>query len=152
MLGTLEEDPRVKPPVTPGFEGFDRIVDTDELDALLDADARTRVDSLSLLRARLLDLVVGDTDRHRDQWDWAHDTKTGRFVAVPSDRDLAFVKFDGFFLKFARQDYPAARRLRGSLPEDPVARLAGAARRPPLPLGPRVGGLAAGGRRRCRRA
>jgi hypothetical protein len=106
MLGTLEEHPRVKPPVTPGFESFDGIVDTDELDELLDADARTRVDSQSLLRARLFDLVVGDTDRHRDQWHWAHDTKTGGYVAVPSDRDLAFVKFDGLFLKLARQESP----------------------------------------------
>ena len=105
MLGTLEEDPRVNAPVTPAFEAYDRIVDTDELDALLDGGG-ARVDSLSLLRARLLDLVVGDTDRHRNQWDWAHDTKTGLFVAVPSDRDLAFVKFDGFLLRFARQDNP----------------------------------------------
>ena len=50
--------------------------------------------------------MVGDTDRHRGQWDWAHDARTDRFVAVPSDRDLAFVKFDGFSLKFVRQDYP----------------------------------------------
>ena len=115
MLGTLEEDPRVKAPVTPGFEGFDRMVDTDELDGLLDGGS-ARVDSLSLLRARLLDLVVGDTDRHRNQWDWAHDMKTDRFVAVPSDRDLAFVKFDGFFLKFVRQDYPHLTDFEDSYP------------------------------------
>jgi len=105
MLGTLEENPSVKPPVTKGFEGFDRIVDTDELETLLDAGT-ARVDALRLLQARLLDLVIGDTDRHRNQWDWAHDTKTGRFVAVPSDRDLAFVKFDGFFMRFVRVDFP----------------------------------------------
>jgi len=115
MLGTLEEDPRVKAPVTPGFEDFDKIVDTDELDALLDGGS-ARVDSEALLRARLLDLVVGDTDRHRNQWDWAHDTKTGRFVAVPSDRDLAFVRFEGLFLKFARQDYPHLARFDESYP------------------------------------
>jgi hypothetical protein len=105
MLGMIEEKPRVKPPVTRGFEGFDRIVDTDELDTLLDG-GRARVDSARFLRARLLDLVIGDTDRHRDQWHWAHDPKTDRFVAVPSDRDLAFVKFDGLLLKAARGGNP----------------------------------------------
>ena len=59
MLGTLEEDPSVKAPVTPGFEGFTELVDTDELDELLDADSGARVDSRSFLRARLLDLLIG---------------------------------------------------------------------------------------------
>jgi hypothetical protein len=119
MLGTLEEAPSVKAPVTKGFEGFDRVVDTDELDTLLDAGT-ARVDSPSLLRARLFDLVIGDTDRHRNQWDWAHDPKTGRFVAVPSDRDLAFVKFDGFFMRFVRVDYPHLADFEDTYPR-PVA-------------------------------
>jgi hypothetical protein len=115
MLGTLEEDPRVEPPVTPGFEGFDRIVDTDELDALLDGGT-AHVDSTGLLRARLFDLVVGDTDRHRNQWDWARDAKTGRFVAVPSDRDLAFAKFGGLLLNVVRQDNPHLTRFEDRYP------------------------------------
>jgi hypothetical protein len=106
MLGALEEDSSVKPPVTPGFEGFTKLVDTDELDELLDADSRERLDSRSFLRARLLDLLIGDSDRHRKQWDWAKEAQTGRFVAVPTDRDLAFVRFDGLLLRFARPQVP----------------------------------------------
>lgn len=105
MLGTLEENPSVKSPVTPGFERFTKIVDTDELEELLDADSEERVDSRSLLRARLVDLVIGDSDRHRSQWDWARDAESGRFVAVPQDRDLAFVKFEGLLLKPVRQNW-----------------------------------------------
>ena len=45
MLGTLEEDPSVKAPVTPGFEGFTRLVDTEELQKLVDASAGERVDA-----------------------------------------------------------------------------------------------------------
>jgi hypothetical protein len=104
VLGTLEEDPRLEDPVTPGFERFDRLVDTDELDELLDGGAR--VDARALVYARLLDLVVGDTDRHRNQWHWGHDTQSGLYVPVPSDRDLAFVRFDGLLLKAARQVSP----------------------------------------------
>ncbi len=106
MLGMLEEKPSVKAPVTPGFERYSRILDTDELEELLDSGSRERVDARLLLRARLLDVVVGDTDRHRGQWDWALDAESGRFVPVPVDRDLAFVKFQGLALAMVRQDLP----------------------------------------------
>jgi hypothetical protein len=106
MLGTLEEDPSVEDPVTPGFAGFSRLVDTEELHKVLDADARERVDARAYLRARLLDLVVGDYDRHKDQWDWAKDGRSGRWLPVPKDRDLAFVKFDGVVLDAIRGNVP----------------------------------------------
>jgi len=127
MLGALAEEVSVKPPVTPGFEGYTRIVDTDELDALLDADPDVRVDSRAFLRARLLDLLVGDSDRHRGQWDWARDAETGRFVAVPKDRDLAFVKFDGLLPRLARQDVLHVVDFEADYP--PIVHLAWQARR-----------------------
>ena len=102
MLGSLEEDVSIKPPVTPGFSGFDRLVDTDELEQILDADSGERVDSEAFLRARLFDILIGDSDRHRGQWDWARDARTGRFVPVPTDRDLAFVRFNGLIVPFVR--------------------------------------------------
>jgi hypothetical protein len=103
MLGTIEERPRVEPPVTPGFAGYTKLVDTDELEKLLDADPRERVDSQAFLRARLFDVLIGDYDRHRDQWDWARDARSGRWVPVPRDRDVAFVKFDGLVMDVARR-------------------------------------------------
>jgi hypothetical protein len=106
MLGTLEEHPSVKPPVTPGFSDYTRIVDTEELEKVMDADARERVDARALLRARLLDVLIGDYDRHRDQWDWAKDSRSGLWVPVPKDRDLAFVRFDGLVLDVIRGSVP----------------------------------------------
>jgi hypothetical protein len=106
MLGTLEEHPSVKPPVTPGFSDYTRIVDTEELEKVMDADARERVDARALLRARLLDVLIGDYDRHRDQWDWAKDSRSGLWVPVPKDRDLAFVRFDGVLLDIIRGSVP----------------------------------------------
>jgi hypothetical protein len=118
MLGTLEEVPSVDPPVTPGFSGFTRIVENDELEEALDANSRHRVDSRSFLRARLFDMFIGDSDRHPHQWDWALSARTGRWAAVPTDRDLAFVRFDGCLLGLVRpqaphlvafdEEYPAA--------------------------------------------
>ncbi len=48
-------------------------------------------DSASFLRARLLDIYIGDWDRHGDQWRAASiKTPYGkRFIAVPRDRDQA---------------------------------------------------------------
>ncbi|MBL0131059.1 MAG: metallophosphoesterase [Chitinophagaceae bacterium] len=44
------------------------------------------------LRARLLDIVTGDFDRHLDQWRWGtSDTGKGKiFYPIPRDRDQAF--------------------------------------------------------------
>ena len=106
MMGTLGEVPSVEPPVTPGFSGFTDIVETDDLEERMDADSGVRVDSRAFLRARLLDVLLGDSDRHQKQWDWARDAQTGRYVPVPSDRDLAFVRFNGLIVPFVRPRVP----------------------------------------------
>ena len=44
-----------------------------------------------LLRARLLDMLIGDWDRHDDQWRWvAFEEGKHDFKAIPRDRDQAF--------------------------------------------------------------
>lgn len=60
-----------------------------------------RADQLATLRARLLDIVVGDFDRHFDQWKWAtDDTGKGKlYYPIPRDRDQAFFYSDGALLK-----------------------------------------------------
>jgi hypothetical protein len=108
MLGMLEEDPQTKAPVTPGFERFSELLETQELWERMDKDAGERLDDRAFLRARLFDLLIGDYDRHKDQWDFAKDRTTGLWVPVPKDRDLAFVRFDGLMLDLVR---PSAPRL-----------------------------------------
>jgi hypothetical protein len=49
---------------------------------------------------------VRDPDRHQLQWDWARSAATGRWVTVPKDRDLAFVRFDGLLVHFVRSQMP----------------------------------------------
>jgi hypothetical protein len=54
-----------------------------------------------VLRARLLDMLIGDWDRHSDQWRWA-ERKEGKqtyFYPIPRDRDQAYFYSDGIFVR-----------------------------------------------------
>jgi hypothetical protein len=106
MFGMLEEKPRVEPPVTPGFSRFERVIESEELHKLIDSDARERVDARAFLKARLVDMLVGDYDRHDEQWYWGKDKTSGRWIAVPKDRDLSFVQFDGLAMTLFRPSEP----------------------------------------------
>ncbi|MBZ4189246.1 BamA/TamA family outer membrane protein [Niabella beijingensis] len=55
-------------------------------------DNDNTVDTATYFRARLVDLLIGDWDRHEDQWRWAYDKKKKdrRYVPVPRDRDQVF--------------------------------------------------------------
>lgn len=50
------------------------------------------------LRARLLDFVIGDWDRHEDNWRWGDEKKSGvtTYIPIPRDRDKVFYKTSGF--------------------------------------------------------
>ncbi|MEX2567683.1 MAG: BamA/TamA family outer membrane protein [Cyclobacteriaceae bacterium] len=60
-----------------------------------------------VLRARVLDLLIGDWDRHDDQWTWVGvETKKGReYLPVPRDRDQAFFVNEGLIPKIASKDW-----------------------------------------------
>ena len=64
-------------------------------------DNDTRADQKLMLRARMLDFVLGDWDRHEDNWRWQEkkDKEKGEtlYVPVPKDRDKVFYKTSGAF-------------------------------------------------------
>ncbi|KAA9040651.1 BamA/TamA family outer membrane protein [Ginsengibacter hankyongi] len=64
-------------------------------------DSKNHMDQESVLRARLLDMMIGDWDRHFDQWRFGTtDTGVGKlYYPVPRDRDQAFFYSDGLFIK-----------------------------------------------------
>lgn len=70
----------------------------------LDEDNDNTYDGASLLRARALDIMVGDWDRHEDQWRWYPEKseKIKKYVAVPRDRDMVFYGTDGFIQRYAQ--------------------------------------------------
>ncbi len=65
----------------------------------LTKDNDNSFDSRMFLRARLLDIYLGDWDRHGDQWRFV-DTQHGKgkhYIPVPRDRDQVFYTNQGFF-------------------------------------------------------
>ena len=104
-LGTIEER---QTDDGQGFAGATKIVSTDELFERLEQDQDERVDARAFLAARLVDLFLGDWDRHQDQWRWARLGKGDSvpWTPVPRDRDQAFARFDGLLLSLARLSVP----------------------------------------------
>ena len=74
------------------------------LEKMVDESDHT-VEQSDVLRARLLDMVVGDFDRHFDQWKWGMiDTGKGKvYYPIARDRDQAFFNSDGLLLKVVSQ-------------------------------------------------
>ncbi len=99
-----------------GYAG-DIISTFDLLDNLRD-DEKYRIDKKSYIRARLFDMLIGDWDRHQDQWRWAEfkDEKPDRVIyrPIPRDRDQAFsIMNDGFFGKLISRLVPAVKKMEG---------------------------------------
>ena len=78
---------------------------TEELLEELNSDNDNSYDVKLFIRARLLDLLLSDWDRHADQWRWVDTLKgEGKFyVAVPRDRDQALYVNEGLFPTIAAQ-------------------------------------------------
>jgi len=93
MLGLLEER------MERGVPGGGKVADTIDLLVRMDERADEEVDARDYLRARLIDMLVGDWDRHLDQWRWIRFEEGGKqsWRAVPRDRDQAFSRFGGVF-------------------------------------------------------
>ncbi|MCJ8166234.1 hypothetical protein MKJ04_15405 [Pontibacter sp. E15-1] len=55
-----------------------------------------RFNQKAFARARLLDVLLGDWDRHKRQWEWAVEKNGSEFTftPIPKDRDQVFMKMD----------------------------------------------------------
>ena len=62
------------------------------------------VDDTTLLKARLLDMLIADWDRHQDQWKWGirKDDGESYYYPIPRDRDQAFFYSNGLLVKLVR--------------------------------------------------
>ena len=70
------------------------------IDKLIE-DSKNHVDQEAVLRSRLLDMVIGDWDRHFGQWKFGiADTGVGKlYFPVPKDRDQAFFNSNGLLAR-----------------------------------------------------
>src|SRR5690606_26271226 len=89
-----------------GYESFgapnDDIESTAGLFEKLRRDEKYKLDEESYIRARVFDMLLGDWDRHNDQWRWAEfELENGNhlFKAIPRDRDQVFSNFDGWVFR-----------------------------------------------------
>ncbi len=112
LLGWLEVRPDEGLDDTAGFEGSRRVISTPRLFERIEEGSDDLVDQEEFLRARLLDFLVGDWDRHPDQWRWAgFDGSVGErdvnlFRPIPRDRDWALARLDGAFTTFSQIPWP----------------------------------------------
>lgn len=99
LPGTLQPYPQ------DGFAGADRVVDTDSLWIELRRGGQQRVDAQAYLTARLMDVYMGDWDRHEGQLRWARMTRGGdtAWIVIPRDRDYAFSDYGGVIPGLARR-------------------------------------------------
>jgi hypothetical protein len=87
---------------TDGFAGSTEVIGSGDFLELRRAGPEGLPDSRVFLRARLLDLLVGDWDRHHDQWRWARFADRERLQPIPEDRDQAFSDYDGMAMDVVR--------------------------------------------------
>ncbi len=93
----------------------DKLRGTDDMMKRLHKDEDIVIDEASYIRARLFDMLIGDWDRHQDQWRWIEFEEDGKKIyrPMPRDRDQAFsIMADGVLLGTSVKLIPAARLLR----------------------------------------
>lgn len=96
----------------PALGGSKDLVSSLDLIAALRRGHTDVIDDRALLRARLLDMVIGDWDRHDDQWRWAtYPLADGRtlYKPIPRDRDQAFFKQDGVVPNIVNRKWALAK-------------------------------------------
>ncbi len=95
------------------FNFADDIESTDDLLDKIRSDEENVVDEKAYIRARMFDMLLGDWDRHTDQWRWAEfKNQDGKdvFVPIPRDRDQVYANFDGGILDVVRALFSTARQ------------------------------------------
>ena len=100
------------------FGYANKIESTDDLLKKLRKDEKYEVDHILFLRARLFDMLIGDWDRHVDQWRWAEfkDEQSEKiiFKPIPRDRDQAFsIMGDGALMNIATRIIPPLKLMEG---------------------------------------
>ncbi len=84
----------------------------------LRSDEKYKVDTDMYIRARLFDMVIGDWDRHQDQWRWGEfrDEESGEvlFKPIPRDRDQVYsIMGDGILMNIATRIVPPLKLMEG---------------------------------------
>ena len=100
----------------PSFGNSKDIISTPKLVEKIVKNGKHQMDEPWLLRTRLFDMVIGDWDRHDDQWRWASfedkEKEVTMYRPIPRDRDQPFSKYDGAAPFIARLTMPFLKQLK----------------------------------------
>ena len=109
-LYMFEERPADEHKNMASFGNPDAIESTDDVLENLRKDPKYKIDERAYIRARLFDMLLGDWDRHKDQWRWARYNEKDSVVykPIPRDRDQAFPNYNGALLSLI-MNIPAVR-------------------------------------------
>jgi len=99
----LEQRPHGNWEGASNFGNATNIIGTEEVLEKILSDHDNLVDQRAFVRARLFDMFIGDWGRFEGKWRWGLvETENGNIYApIPINRDQAYSKFDGAFLKAA---------------------------------------------------
>lgn len=91
-----------------------RIRSTLDVRERIQEDHDEQIDYAFVVRNRLFDVLIGDWDRHDDQWRWSEidSGKVDYYRPIPRDRDQAFSKYDGLILELAKGTSPDIKKLK----------------------------------------
>lgn len=109
----IEERFSSDPKTLASLDNAKDIVSTDDVLKNFTKNYKYSVDRESYIRARIFDMLIGDWDRHSDQWKWAEyqDGDKVIYKPIPKDRDQAFSKYDGAAFKLI-MNVPAIRHMK----------------------------------------
>lgn len=96
------------------FGNPDAIESTSDVLKNLRKDEKYQIDKSAYIKARLFDMLLGDWDRHQDQWRWSRFNISDdriEYRPIPRDRDQAFSNYDGAFLDFMKLTTPSTKQL-----------------------------------------
>lgn len=100
----IEERPNKDWSDLASFGNSKKIISTPDMIEKIQKNHDHIIDERWVIRSRIFDLLIGDWDRHDDQWRWAsfpHPTMEGKklYRPIPRDRDQPFSKYDGLLMK-----------------------------------------------------
>lgn len=94
------------------FGYSNKVISTNDVLKKIRKNANSIIDESAYIRARLFDMVLGDWDRHEDQWRWAAFKENNKTIykPFPRDRDQVFsIMADGALLNYITKSVPALR-------------------------------------------
>jgi hypothetical protein len=94
------------------FGYSNKVISTNDVLKKIRKNANSIIDQSAYIRARLFDMVLGDWDRHEDQWRWAAFKENNKTIyrPIPRDRDQVFsIMADGALLNYITKSIPALR-------------------------------------------